>query len=138
MKATELMIGDIVTFKDTQKDKKPSVCEIAGLGFFDSAFVYIDGVRRACDEVALDELIGLPITPEILISNGFENWQADYLFQIDETQYLDYYPHEGSLERIYIHKDGSREVVFRVNAISYVHLLQHALRLCGIKNEIVL
>lgn len=80
----------------------------------------------------------IPITPEILEKNGWVKFQVFYRLKIDKEQYMEYYPHKGRLERIYDHKDGWHEVVFTVIGLHYVHLIQHALQLCGIEKEIVI
>ena len=130
------MIGDWVQVMDAATGT-PYNCRVRYTIWpsMENALIGLDNKEISVSSLPAECLYPIPITPEILEKNGFERRQVDYLLHIDESQYLDYYPHEGSLERIYIHKDGSREVVFRVNAISYVHLLQHALKLCGIEKE---
>lgn len=116
MKATELMIGDWVCLKDDIK------CELP---------LKVDGVLT--DDISLDGegFLGgaeglirpIPITPEMLVRNGWK-----------ETQYW----HE--------YQDGKNTIQCclpdmrgRINGIEiehfkceYVHQYQHLLRLCGL------
>ena len=79
----------------------------------------------------------IPLTPEILEKNGFKKDE-----KVEEMYYLNWgigndcvsYDKETGIVRIF-HVFG--HLVF-VLPLSYVHELQHALRLCGIKKEIML
>ena len=85
-----------------------------------------------------DDIEPIPLTPEILEKNGWKVGTAYSEIWIDKEQTikLEFYHHLGSLRKIYIHNGGSEEVVFRCDAINYVHTLQHTLRLCGITKTI--
>lgn len=139
MKATDLMIGDYITFAESLNDEKgPIIFKVVALNCpgEGEALMLLKG-QVACDVMEIDdEWSGIPITPEILEKNGWVKFQVYYRLRIDDSQYMEYYPHKGRLERIYDHKDGYHEVVFTVHGLNYVHLLQHALRLCGINKEI--
>jgi len=78
----------------------------------------------------------IPITPEILEKNGFEK-QGFPGWEIYTEDFLilwrNDYPDVLEI-RCFNAAYGS----FRRSHISYVHELQHALRLCGIEKEIVL
>ena len=136
MKANELMIGDWVTFADLEKDEAIIPIQIGSIEF-GSVWAFIDHDKGA-DELDFEGIAPIHLMPEILEKNGWVKFQMYYRLRIDDTQYLEWYPHEGRLQRLYIHKDNSREVVFTVSGLSYTHELQHALRLCGIDKEIVL
>lgn len=113
--AAELMVGDWIMYGD-----KP-----------------VQVLQLTADK-EYKEFSVIPITPEILEKNGWHKFQMYYRLGIDKQQYMEYYPHLGRLQRIYKHKDNKEEVVFTCGALSYVHLLQHALKLCGISKEIVI
>ena len=79
MKINELMIGDFVTFKECQKDKIPFGVKIIALGHQDrgeenAALVCIDGAKTFDIIEIDDEIVGIPLTPEILEKNG---WVSD-------------------------------------------------------------
>ena len=135
MKANELMIGDYVTFADCQKDKYPSIVKIWQINEAGEAFVSIDG-NEALDEIAIDdEIVGIPITPEILEKNGFrklvtygtEKWLCDNLR-------LNVYSSDGTWRFCADTNRNENSVIY----IRFVHELQNAISLCGIEKEIVL
>lgn len=151
MKINELMIGDFVTFKDYQEDKAPFGIEIIALGYQgrgeeNEALVCIDGAK-ASDIIEIDdEIVGIPLTPEILEKNGFEDISNHTLkgydtFRLDIEQrgfdycvtikLKDYFKLQSYDDRWYT----LCEMEFGCN---YVHQLQHVLRLCGIEKDLVI
>ena len=72
----------------------------------------------------------IPLTPEILEKNGFEN-QGYAILELEDDCILSYYFHEYRLIKYY--KDN---IPFRCQCV-YAHELQHALKLCGIDKEII-
>lgn len=127
MKATELMLGDWVNV-GSYIDRAATIQQISG----QSALTSIGGPFLCAN------LNPILITKEILYKNGFDRYEMYFRYDFDESQYVEYYPFEGRLERIYIHKDETEEVVGRLFAIKYVHELQRALHIYGIEKEIVL
>jgi hypothetical protein len=124
MKANELMIGDIITFKDSlQTDETPIPVKVVALGYQhrgeeNEALVQI-GNDNTCDIVTIDEeFVGYPLTAEILEKN------------FPDPEIVCWYP-DNNTYRIIIGDDVALN-------IKYIHELQHALRLCGIEKEIVL
>ena len=127
MKATELMIGDIVYITP---DKTGRVCTVnrSNTG---SSFVLVKDERYTH---SLVNVTPIPLTTEILEKNGFKG--EDYLIlELDEFSYLEYYPFEGRLRKIWHgidewnnHSD-TKDITFQYHC-KYVHELQHALRLC--------
>lgn len=128
MKATELMIGDLVIHgfggigKITEIDSKTVVIK-------DDGFDIGDGMNEV--SFALNELTPIPLTPEILEKNGFE-------LQRDKSELgtLDTYWLGSELGAFRIHRLNNGDYQFGLAKISNVHELQHALRLCGINKEI--
>ena len=153
MKANELMIGDLVTFKDCQNDETPSIVKIWQINDDGEAFAFIDG-DDALDEIIIDnEIVGIPITPEILEKNGFKfDGSGQRSMMLISTPLLS----EGIRYNIYVGLKKKTIEVFVAHPIEkspnwrksnkvylevcgcYVHELQHALRLCGIEKEIEL
>lgn len=128
MKANELMLGDWIKLPQVLVDYSPArVDEINDKGCIADGWPLLN-----------DEIQPIPLTAEILEKNGWNEYLMYYHLPIDQQQYMRYYPHNGSLCRFYEYKNGTLEKVAEVNAINYVHLLQHALRLCGIEKDIEL
>ena len=153
MKANELMIGDLVTFKDCQNDETPSIVKIWQINDDGEAFAFIDG-DDALDEIIIDnEIVGIPITPEILEKNGFKfDGSGQRSMMLISTPLFS----EGIRYNIYVGLKKKTIEVFVAHPVEkspnwrksnkvylevcgcYVHELQHALRLCGIEKEIEL
>ena len=83
----------------------------------------------------------IPITPEILKKNGFEEvgdniWQLDvksHWFFVDFDQYV-----LGCDLNTSTRQQENSFRILCVNSSLFIHELQHALRLCGIEKEIEL
>ena len=141
MRPEELRLGDYVTFKDSLEDDTILKIKIIALGE-NETLVQIDG-DDACDIIAIDdEIVGIPITPEILEKNGFEmESNGNYWFSDeDEGLEITFSPKEknytnGAYDYVDINK-GCLSIIEL--PVSFVHELQHALRLCGIEKEIEL
>ena len=119
MKATELMIGDLVCLKDDTNYELPlkvdgiieDVISLEGDGFLGG----IDGLIRP-----------IPLTPEILEKNGWK--ETEYCYE-----YRDY---KNTIQCCL------PDMIGRINGVEienfeceYVHQYQHLLRLCGL-NEL--
>jgi hypothetical protein len=131
------MVGDIVTFKDCQNDKEKVVVKIWQINQEGNALVFIDD-SEALDEIAIDdEIVGIPLTPEILEKNGF--YHEKNVGYIDD----DY----NGRQIIYDFWNHNLKILDNYNTMFdivgwsdhiHVHELQHALRLCGIEKTIEL
>lgn len=132
MKANDLMVGDIVTFKDCQNDKEVIVVKIWGINQEGNALVFIDD-SDSLDEVTIDEeFVGIPLTPEILEKNGFNIEIAPYTPGWKKCILNPNFFLEDRLKGFY-HFNGNT-----LAKTQYVHELQHALKLCGIEKTIEL
>lgn len=81
MRPEELMIGDIVTFKDCQYDKNPIIVKIWQINQDGDAFAFIDD-EQITDGISIDdEVVGLPLTPEILEKVGFDLDKAKQIYE---------------------------------------------------------
>jgi len=141
MKAQELMLGDLVTFRDCQKDTSPTIIKVWQINADNEAFASIDN-DDVLDEIAIDdEIVGIPLTPEILKKNGF-----DFLYssvpggtpQEQRMRKVDTYKWQGIAVNYYHETNDFQMVNFRGVRFDYVHQLQHALRLCRIEKDIKL
>ena len=158
MKASELMTGDFVTFKDSIKEGDIIPIQIVSIDLYGNCFVRIgeDAItlKGACDDIDLNDLSGVPLTEEILEKNGFRwdgSGQRSMMLATDiGSPDLRYNIYVGLLKgTIEIHaahpietEPGSgwrkyNKVYLQVCGM-YVHELQHALRLCGVEIEIKL
>lgn len=140
MKVTDLMLNDLVLYRG-------EVARVISISLNGEVSLLVDG-HIVARFVCADELSPIPITPEILEKNGFKN---DFY---EEESVADY--HTIRLEGYSLkHKIGKIDgyLVTWCNGgvnvttdlhgcvqkdISYVHELQHALKLCKIDKEITL
>ena len=129
MKAADLMIGDLVIRKDVPEEPM-HVYDIKT----SAGVVYLDQDGRGVTE-KFENIEPIPLTKEILEKNGFEG--DVYLWiNVGDEKTLEYYPFEHRL--ILWYEEGkNQEILFKCHCF-YVHEFQHALKLCGIKKEIVL
>ena len=133
----DLMVGDWVIVLDSYDGP----CKIETLGEVD---VDTDGL----DEVEYDRLRPIPITPEILEKNGFEEMPKDK-FGRREYCYAEFLTDIETIDVSLTENKSNPKYNWTINIsnpavfsgrgfINYVHELQHALRLCGVDKEIEL
>ena len=133
MKAQELMLGDIVTFKDCDDEIVPIVVR----GIPDDSTVYgeIDHAS-ALDEIAVEDLSGIPLTSEILKKNGFVSRGSGWY--IPNTPRLDMgilsFGIDDGCGTGFSQMPNGDFVFFS----KYVHEIQHCLRMVHIDKEIML
>lgn len=127
MKATELMIGDLVN---------------SDFGIIQIKEIFDDCVRDSRgNDYEFDCIKPISITGEMLKSNGFE-----LISDSDRAKALvdiyDLWECKIISETIYVHyykerKDYSLHSIYCIiNHINYVHELQNAMRVCGVEKEI--
>lgn len=133
MRQEELMIKDCVLH-----DGEPY--QIRQLGIFgvnrdgeDYPAVCVGKPKGIGLIIERNEIVPIPLTPEILEKNGFE-------LQRDKSELgtLDTYWLGSELGAFRIHRLNNGDYQFGLAKIRNVHELQHALRLCGIDKEIEL
>ena len=157
IRAEELMLGDIVTVNRSE-------CVADGGQYMtwkqDGKIILIekDYVRVQYEideedewddweEVGLEDIEPIPITPEILERNGFKLKEKGVLY----TEYVS--GDEHSIIEFGFYKESIHDIDTVLNCelgfvggldrihhchVKYVHELQHALRLCGISKNIEL
>lgn len=87
----------------------------------------------------LHDVEPIEVTHELLEANGFKGDTCYWKMQLDEHNRAQYYFHESRLEKFWYGKDEwqnntwIREVAFSANGLRYLHQLQQACRMCGIK-----
>ncbi len=121
MKANELMIGDLVLDTRTNRPLR---------------------VNPFMAEIEVPEWQPIPLTSEILEKNGFEkaeNIQLYYYYLgIDDRVSLHDYVYDiNSSNTWHVHIDSEDYRSIASCELTYVHELQHILRLCKIDKEIV-
>lgn len=130
----ELMINDIVQFDEEQV----KVMSFENCGYCNSR-IFIEHKDGSIYPTYHDNIKPIPLTKEILMNNGFriifEGELHTTYFQDIESFHV-----EIKIDCInYIKLSMSNGLGYRVIIeCKYVHLLQHAFRLCGITKEIVL
>lgn len=144
MEAKDLMIGDWVNYHDDDKIVPKQVSEITDfkqLQLHDKDNWVIVG-EKYCEPI--------PITPDILEKNGFEELMSEsevsaarfgrkpeptgvWQYGFGRFDSVAYVP-EQSFLRIKFMEGCQADMA----NIKYVHELQHALRLCGVEKEIIL
>lgn len=122
MKANELMIGDWVLDKKTNRPYK------------------IIGTN---DLLFHNDYSPIPLTAEILVKIGFVRFYVNYVnywkMQVDNV-YIELRPTEGNMA-IWLDYDKDNDGIYANYILPYpdnLHQLQHALRLCNIEKEIEL
>lgn len=135
MRTTDLMLGDIITFKDSELDETPIPVKVIALGYQlmdgneNEALVQI-GNDETCDIVTIDDdFAGYPLTPEILEKNGFVYNDLPFVQAWEQFGLALYSGGNG-------YRIGCGNNVALI--IDSVHRLQQALRLCGIEKDIKL
>lgn len=131
MEAKDLMIGD--KLKTVFSQKIVEVKEIK------QTCIYTENNGYEYNEVA-----PVPLTPEILEKNGFIKSTPPpgiharcYDLDNKEEKYHLTIVIYNKYKRLLLNVDSEDSKCFNIKC-DYVHELQHALRLCGIKKEIVL
>lgn len=125
MEAKELMIGDWVY--NTHNRQNEQVAEI-GSGLVMLAYN---------DLYEYDEIEPIPITKEILEKNGFKE-DDDGVYGDSNSYFIPTYQSGFDIGTWETHIEPTEGIGDFSGNLKYVHQLQHALKLCGIKKEIVL
>ena len=135
MKAKDLMIGDVITFKDALEDKVILPVKIVAIGYQwkgeeDEVLAQI-GDDDTCDIIVIDEeCVGIPITDELLEKNGFKPQGTGWILEDSIGERI------FSLCRIsnaYCLLTAGMTLAFQ-----HVHELQHLFRIAGMTREIKL
>lgn len=142
MKANELMIGDWVNLKN---GKIIMPCRITVIGHATQDRNEIG--TTVCVDLSkefptcifdMDVIIPIPITPEILEKNGFTKggmFGKTYYLAVEDFEISVYFAHVNT--QLIIEKRNGKEVINILN-VEYLHILQHALNICGIEKTIEL
>ena len=138
MKANEIQIGDWLYYKGQFNAFPFKVESITKkkVGY------HAEPNEHRMHYLRLSECKPIPLTPEILEKNGFEKVYDKYKlpnYRIKWKSYTDFYFTVFTGVDGYWNPIGLNVITGGIPAtVDYVHQLQNALRLCGIKKEIVL
>ena len=136
MRATELQIGDWVLKDMNWSEEDPLYSRL------DYQLYQIesgDDIDLACENNCIGDgsiYQPIPLTPEILEKNGFEQKTDGWLRCEDKAnEFQNYifiqYRHQGDIRECEINYVNIVKANY-LYIINYVHELQHALRLCGL------
>jgi hypothetical protein len=137
MKANELMVDDWVLWKG----KPVQVASVSGVKY---SFGQIDVTLAHCNDKKILEthdiksIQPIPLTPEILEKNGFTKggmFAKTYYLAVEDFEISVYFAHVNT--QLIIEKRNGKEIINLLN-VEYLHILQHALKLCGIDKSIEL
>lgn len=137
MKANELMVGDWVKldfYDNAYADKEDAVWKngkVTAIHHGNWVDVNFGGPLDECD-IEVDDVQPIPLTPEILEKNGFRHGSYVGGYYSPDCPFRVFVKTEGRCEFTTLFDD---EIYF---SCTFVHQLQHALRLCGVEKEIEL
>ena len=139
MEITELMTGDLLFYMDSDTLVPVVVRKING----EDNVVCLRQSNGHKFNTMIDFLRPIPLTPEILESNGFEQgtiYENAFVFEDEnEHQILVYLKDRNYTRGSYTYIDAHCGCLdISEMPVNDVHILQHALRLCEIKKEIIL
>jgi hypothetical protein len=150
LKVTDLMVGDWVSCQINSIEFK--YVRIASLNkttmngiptdFIEFNKVSVDMLHGNYYQVDIASVHPVPLTPEILEKNGFEKEGVIELYNLyagidhrvtihDNKEYM------NSNNEWYVHVDSEDYSTIAGCELTYLHELQHILRLCKISKEIV-
>ena len=150
LKVTDLMVGDLVSCQINSIEVK--YVRIASLNkttmngiptdFIEFNKVMVDMLNGNYYQVDIASIHPIPLTPEILEKNGFERENLitsyNHYTGIDNRVSLndDFY-YVNSRNMWHVHIDSEDYCTIANCELTYLHELQHLLRLCKIYKEIV-
>ena len=128
MKATELMIGDWV-YRKRSYDNELILCQIIAINRKGCTVEFDNGSSWSGE--CFEDIEPITLTPEILEKNGFKK-------EIDEDKIHNIYTlTENSTALAIVYARSVFQWFYPID-IKYVHELQHIMKLCEIKKEIIL
>lgn len=131
MKVEDLMIGDWVYI--TEPDDFHGYIGKVVITNAETNYIAVRIPNMHLHDVFVEDLQPIPLTKEILDKNGFkEHRYYGYFIGQSNSGYYIYFDNNY----LSIHQSGYDIIEFAW--CEYVHELQHALKLCEIKKEIVL
>lgn len=134
--AKDIMVGDYVTLRESlENDESPLVVKVFSIAEDGTAVVSFDH-DKTWDEVDMNfEFVGLPITGEILLENGFmPNKRVRSWYYTRGSVCVNW----GTPGRVKVSCSGEKFGNRANFDCKYVHELQHIFHLFKIEKEIIL
>jgi len=137
METNEIMIGDWIYNKHHKKNIQITPYDFFTHGHLPSGNQYFIGEPEL---VSGRDLEPIPLTSEILLKNDFK-YGGGYGYSFTNRKEMCGDGFEE--EKVYINTDLNALIIYTAAStirlpVKYIHELQHALKLCGIKKEIEL
>jgi hypothetical protein len=132
MKSVDLMIGDWVSLFQGKEDG--GSCNVQVTSIFPGYEIGIDGKGCDYDSAIPNLLFPITLTPGILEKNDAT---VKALNQHDFGILFEDYGNAYLVKRVCDPEHGYHDVE-HICDLKYVHTLQHALKLCGIENEVII
>jgi len=125
----DLMVGDLVYIHEPE-------CK----GHRIDAIDELDGQVGADGEVYdEDDIRPIPITEEILVKNGFVGVPLTDSYELNTDYYeIEVWNYSDGLWVVNVHWIEFSSTPDDKLTVSYVHQLQHLLRLCGVEKELTI
>ena len=159
IKTKELMVGNYLTFRECLEDGNIIPILVEEVHLYDDVFLGCILDSPDSDEIGIDyhlldnDFVGIPITEDFLVANGFKQDKgvthckqyvfADDLHKIPQTVIqFSFYGDGVSADTLFKcwtkPESCDGENSSHICDLKYVHQMQNALRLCGIKKELKL
>lgn len=137
MKVENLMIGDWVIITEPD-DFHGYVGEVKIINY-ETGYVTVHIPNMHLHAVFVEDLQPIPLTKELLIKNGFEEFcEGCIIKELSDDEIPTLYIWNGSVKSICVVDNYSTNKYTYVKECEYVHEFQHELKSCGIEKEIVL
>ena len=154
LKVTDLMVADLIQLKEKNGKKLVGAFRVVAIGntyiggvisdFVENGIVsisYIEEEKRVY-QTEVCNIEPIPLTPEILEKNGFERDECitlyyDYIGVDDRVILNNNKAYINSVNEWIVYIDSEDYSTIASCELTYVHELQHILRLCKIDKEIV-
>lgn len=140
IKATDLMVGDYLYYFDQLTDEK----FLGKIETIEGDVCILDEIDGGFREEHISDLAPIPLTPEILEKSGFEKQDGKQIYiarkmfpSYSNGHSIHYFPKQNLVTISLIFDDGLNAKQY-VMPCSYLHELQHALKICKIDKEITL
>lgn len=132
MKVNELMVGDWVNVNGL--NLKVGAIHADEIGVVDPDYkIYW------CSDDEFDRIDPIPLTEDILVKNGFVGVELTDSYELNTDYYeIEVWNYSDGLWVVNVHWIEFSSTPKSKATVSYVHQLQHLLRLCGIEKEIEL
>ncbi len=129
MKVTDLMVGDLVYIHEPE-------CKGHRIDALDELDEQVGADGEVYDEC---DIRPIPLTEEILVKNGFVGVELTDSYELNTDYYeIEVWKYSDGLWVVNVQWIEFSSTPESKATVSYLHELQHFLKLCGIEKEITL